>query len=399
MTKVKVIDSIMGSGKTEYAIKLMNESDSNQKFIYITPFLNEVKRVKESVSNRKFHEPQSQYGEGSKYKHFKKLIASGVNIVTTHSLFGMADDELLELLQYDKYTLIIDEVMDVVNLIELKKSDIQTLKDSKLIEIDNDDNLITWTGPEDYEGRFQDIKDYSINGNLFFIRKSMLAWNFPAKIFSSFEEVYLMTYIFDGQLQKYYYDLHRVDYEYYTVHNKELIPYTNIYENRGKLKQLINIYNGKLNDIGDKDFSLSSSWFDKNKESGKVKELKNNLYNYFRNVLKAKADYFLWTTFKERKTSLRGEGFSKSYIVWNIRATNDYKERNMLAFCLNRYLNPIELGFFQDHDIKVDIDLLALTDMLQWIFRSSIRQGEPINIYIPSARMRNLLVDYLDCKI
>ena len=388
----------MGSGKTEYAIKLMNEADSNQKFIYITPFLNEVNRIKESVSNRKFHEPQAKYGEGSKYKHFKKLITSGVNIVTTHALFGLADDELLELLQYDKYTLIIDEVMDVINLIELKKSDLKTLKDSNLIEID-DNKLIHWIGPEDYEGRYQDVKDYSISGNLFFIRNSVMAWNFPAKIFSSFEAVYLMTYIFEGQLQKYYYDLHNIEYEYYSVHDKELIPYTNQYENRNKLKQLISIYNGKLNDIGDKDFSLSSTWFDKNKNSGKVKELKNNLYNYYQNIIKAKSDYFLWTVFKDYKISLRGEGFSNSYVSWNIRATNNYIDKNVLAFCLNRYLNPVELGFFQDHGIKVDIDLLALTDMLQWIFRSTIRKGESIKIYIPSGRMRNLLIEYLDGKI
>jgi hypothetical protein len=29
--------------------------------------------------------------------------------------------------------------------------------------------------------------------------------------------------------------------------------------------------------------------------------------------------------------------------------------------------------------------------MIQWIWRSRIRKGENINIYIPSMRMRNLL--------
>jgi hypothetical protein len=397
---IKVIDSIMGSGKTEYAIKMMNEADESKKFIYITPFLDEVKRIKESVNNRKFYDPEARHGEGSKYKHFKKLIASGLNIVTTHSLFGMADDELLELLQYDKYTLIIDEVMDVINLIELKKSDLKTLVDSNLIKI-NDDNkkLISWIGPDDYEGRYQDIKDYSTSGNLHFIRNSVMAWNFPAKIFDSFEEVYLMTYIFDGQLQRYYYDLHNIKYQYFSIHNKELIPFTLEYEDRNKLKKLINIYEGKLNDIGDKDFSLSSSWFDKNKNSGKLKELKNNLYNFYKNVSKAKSDKFLWTTFKNYKTSLRGEGFTNSYISWNIRATNEYIDKDILAFCLNRFMNPVELGFFQDNNISVDIDLLALTDMLQWIFRSSIRRNKPIQIYIPSSRMRQLLYDYLNKEI
>ena len=37
--------------------------------------------------------------------------------------------------------------------------------------------------------------------------------------------------------------------------------------------------------------------------------------------------------------------------------------------------------------------------MLQWIFRSQIRMDLPINIYIPSRRMRELLEDWLNNKM
>ena len=43
---ITVIDSIMGSGKTTWAIDYMNKAPADQKFIYITPFLNEVDRIK-----------------------------------------------------------------------------------------------------------------------------------------------------------------------------------------------------------------------------------------------------------------------------------------------------------------------------------------------------------------
>jgi hypothetical protein len=36
---VKVIDSMMGMGKTSYAIQMMKEGEINQKFIFVTPFL------------------------------------------------------------------------------------------------------------------------------------------------------------------------------------------------------------------------------------------------------------------------------------------------------------------------------------------------------------------------
>lgn len=41
---VKIIDSMMGTGKTSYAIQLMREAEIDQKFIFVTPFLDEVQR-------------------------------------------------------------------------------------------------------------------------------------------------------------------------------------------------------------------------------------------------------------------------------------------------------------------------------------------------------------------
>ena len=46
--EVKVIDSMMGSGKSESMIKLMNSSNEDEKFIYITPYLDEIDRIKSS---------------------------------------------------------------------------------------------------------------------------------------------------------------------------------------------------------------------------------------------------------------------------------------------------------------------------------------------------------------
>ena len=48
-------------------------------------------------------------------------------------------------------------------------------------------------------------------------------------------------------------------------------------------------------------------------------------------------------------------------------------------------------------DIKVDENSYALSELLQWIWRSQIRNGEPITIYIPSKRMRESLKNFLNC--
>ena len=44
----------------------------------------------------------------------------------------------------------------------------------------------------------------------------------------------------------------------------------------------------------------------------------------------------------------------------------------------------------------MDEDLFALSEMLQFIWRSAIREGKDIHLYIPSSRMRGLLETWLD---
>ena len=59
-------------------------------------------------------------------------------------------------------------------------------------------------------------------------------------------------------------------------------------------------------------------------------------------------------------------------------------------------MNVIDYRFFESRNIKINQDIWALGEMIQFIFRTQIRDGKPINIYIPSERMRNLLINWLN---
>ena len=63
---------------------------------------------------------------------------------------------------------------------------------------------------------------------------------------------------------------------------------------------------------------------------------------------------------------------------------------------INYYLNPIITNYFKQCDVRVEQDDLALSELIQWVFRSAIRDGEPIDIYIPSKRMRTLFADWVE---
>ena len=104
----------------------------------------------------------------------------------------------------------------------------------------------------------------------------------------------------------------------------------------------------------------------------------------------------LWTTYKDYKDICKGKGYTKGFIPLNSRATNQYSHKKNCAYVVNRYLNPFYKAFFDQRNIKIDEDRYALSEMLQWIWRSAIRNGEEINLYIPSVRMRRLLIDFLN---
>lgn len=404
MSKVKICDSIMGSGKTSWAIQKMNEEGG--KYIFITPYLTEIERVKEAVTSRKFYEPSEKLGSGSKLRHLKKLIEQGRNIASTHSLFGRIDTSTELLLKNQGYTLILDEVFQVIEKLNIKKSDVDMLlKDYMKVE---PNGKVVWIDSS-YDGRFADIKQCCNNETLYSYGGSFFFWTFPSRVFDLFNDVYILTYLFDGQIQRAYYDIFGVEYEYYSAglnketNTYELIEYNRDNEDRESIKKLINIYQGKMNTnyfVRENKFKteLSSSWLDDCEEAFDS-QLKKNMINYVNNICKAKSKEIIWTTKKDKSKDLKGRGYSTRFLPMNIRATNDYKDSRCVMYIYNRYMNPIETGFFTLHGAEVNQDLLAISDLLQFIWRSRIREGQPIDLYIPSRRMRSLLIKYLNNEI
>ncbi len=105
---IRVIDEPCGKGKTSFAIQMMNEHPE-RAYIYCTPFLDEITRIKEAT-NINFKEPQ--FNGGRKIDNFNMLLMSGENIALTHSTFANATAETLEYLSSGEYTLILDAAGD-----------------------------------------------------------------------------------------------------------------------------------------------------------------------------------------------------------------------------------------------------------------------------------------------
>ena len=66
-----------------------------------------------------------------------------------------------------------------------------------------------------------------------------------------------------------------------------------------------------------------------------------------------------------------------------------------MAYLCNTFYHPIIKAYFESMGVPVYEDLYALSQMVQWIWRSRVREQEPISVFIPSERMRGLLKRWL----
>lgn len=395
IVKINIVDAICGSGKTSAAINFINKSDDDTKFLYITPYLTEVERIINSCPDKKFKQPKEY---GTKLNGIKSLFNKGCNIVSTHALFTSFDEEVMDLIKAYGYTLIMDEVSEVVTVLNISQDDLNTILE-KYTEI-GEGNLLKWTA-KDYKGEFEkykrlcDLNAIGIYGN------QALLWLLPIKTFTSFKKIYILTYLFDSQVQRSYYDYYGVEYNYIYVSGDSVDTYNfceeNIeYKNKDYSKLINIVENEKLNQIGEANGSLSASWYRRNSENECMKQIKNNLYNFFHNITKTQVKYNLWTTFVDYKNKLKGKGYSKGFLSCNARAVNTYRECTSLAYTVNRYFDPRLKNFFLMNGIRVEEDQYALSELIQWIFRSALRDNKEITLYIPSKRMRKLLEDWIN---
>jgi hypothetical protein len=422
---IKVIDAIMGKGKTTFLIDRIKHIDTEDqrkrwetagehvstKFLVVVPLLSEVDRFTQSLPNLNFKNPQPI--EGRKLHHLKTLISEGQNVVTTHALFRMLDRDIYAKLKAENYVLIIDEVLDAVEMYTgLSGPDRQHVFDRSMVSIDPVSKRLVWNHKDhgDYVGKFEDIKGLCDTGSLVMVNDAVLLWEFPSEFLRCFREVWVATYMLYGSPFHSYLLAEGFNLDMKTVSSGRLVNWlegsdeTHI---KRQLRSLLNIYEGSMNDIGKegvKDHPLSGGWYKRAPPHG-LARLKVSTENFFRRVAKTPSHLNGWTTWRDYRKALKGNSYSRNsstpdksfgFIPTNAKATNDYRRVASVAYLVNVFHNPLIKSYFESMDVPVYEDLYALSQMVQWIWRSRIREKEPINVFIPSERMRGLLKRWLD---
>jgi hypothetical protein len=433
MTKVKVIvyDQLPGTGKSTRMINKINNSDKDQRFIVVTPFLAECHRyagtVKDedsgdkqlplkdtqgnivydgtgcSASGRRFEHPVSGYR--TKVEHIAKLVHEGKDIVTTHAALKLFTPETVKDVKDAGYTLVIDEELECIRPHPCKMHRRKMLLGSGAVYEDTL-GLLRWNEDYDTSDDTKDvdssgfswdmqIKALCDNGSLVLIadekgNRDLFMWEYPIEFIKAFDKVEVLTYLFKGSVFEKYLDFYGIQHE--TQIGIQL-P-SNVFD-------LINIVdNPKMNRVGEREQALSvTSQKTYTKDSAVAKVVRANLNNFFRNSTYGKSgtDDRLWTCLGEAFSVFKGAGYTKCHIAHNTKAVNDYMNTSQLAYVFNANLHPEPYKYLlkRGDQFAPDLDRYALSELLQWVYRSRVRNDEPINLYVPSSRMRGLLEGWM----
>ena len=403
---VEVLDGLMGSGKTTKILEWI-DNNPNEKFLFVSPLLSEVEeggRVTSSVNSVTFECPSVSEHE-TKSDHLLKLLENGVNIACTHSLYLAVKDEHLNLIEKMGYILIIDEEVNVVDVIDgYSRDDYRWLYENKKIEVSDTDGMISWVcktdvGEDNKYFKFKNLCDYQA---LYVTKRDscMMVTHLPIKLMTSAKRVVVLTYMFEGNM------LHK----FLQLKGVETVRFDEVVLNEVNGDEIRNLVNLLPLDKKVSQLSLSSTWY----EDANEEQLKT-VSRYISNIARKYCGDFtdlMYTLPKKRHLSNRGnvnivkpikfyrkkiEGeWSYNWIPVQMRATNDYKHKSVAIHCQNRFPLVAVSSYLSDYNCAIDVKVFALSEMVQWIWRSRIREGKPITLAIANKRMYNLFKSWLE---
>lgn len=407
-TKIEVLDKIMGSGKTTSILNWC-EANPDTPYLYVTPLLSESEgRVVEACVEAKFIAPNTKEFT-TKGEHLLDLLGSGVNISITHALYSSLKEPHLIWIKANKYTVILDEEVSFIEPFNAgyTKDDFSYLRELKQFDVLEDGKLV-WLNDEIEGGaKYAKLANMCRLGMVYQAKRSedMFVTQLPMGLIHSADRVILLTYLFKGSILSSFLQLKGID----------VVDFTDVAVKEVTKKSLESL----VEFIGEKQIrdwageSMSSSWYAK----ATPKQL-TKIGNTIRNIADANqvtnAD-LVWcvpgnlvnpTRKGARKVSPRGftagtgeindEGIAQGcYLACTARATNAYRDRSVIVHAFNRFPHVSVSSFLQDYGVEVDNNQFALSELVQFVWRTQIRDGKPIKLCILSKRMRKLFQDWL----
>ena len=408
---VEVLDRLMGSGKTNAIIEWM-EQNPTESYIYVSPLLSEVEeggRLCRSLTNLSFEYPQDDLQ--TKGEDMLDMLRAGSNVACTHSLYLSLTEDHLREIKYHGYTVIIDEEVNLINSVTgYTRGDYQWLFDHNHIETDGVTGQVSWVVDEKLpkDNKYYRFKSYCDNNSMYVTKRDnyMMVSQLPISLISCAKRVIILTYMFKGNILDCFLKIKGIQTKDFTdIHLDD--------SHKRNIKSLITLIEPPKHLVKMK---MSKSWYEDKVTSDDILQIERFIYNVA-SKSKAKSEDVLYTHPKERfesdskrkilikpngyykKRDGKG-GFNKCWLASSTKATNLYADKWCLIHCYNRYpQTPVEAyinDYGNDIGVKLKSEVFALSELLQWVWRSRIRKGEPIVLAIGSARMCRIFRCWLE---
>ena len=393
----------MGSGKTLGIIKWML-SNPNNKYLYISPMLTEVEqRIPEACEALEFTFPTTDEHK-TKSLHLLELLREGCNISFTHSLFSELSKKHLEQIARHNYVLIIDEEVSLIEPYQgkYKKGDIISLEEAGHIKVD-EDNLgkVEWLWKEMSEDtQYSGLQRLCSIDMLYCSKRNreMMVTQLPMSLVESSKRTIILSYLFKGSVMESFLKLKGIEVVDFT--EVELLKVTK--QVMLEARELITLCSTTATNAV-KNYSMSSTWYSTTANKDQLKKLSSAIRSVYRKV--GKDDLLLTlpkdNASRESKRSVVHPNINLEgvFLYCGARATNDYASKSVALHAYNRYVNLVVKSYLQDYGLELDAipddDQFALSEMIQWIWRTRIRENRSIDLYILPKRMESLFKQWL----
>jgi hypothetical protein len=432
----------MGSGKSSALIRHIRENrmyraDTNKRFIV---FVSSIKERDE----RFLQKLEAKQPPAEPYcKSILALIARGDNIVTTQSLYNIFNEETIEAFHKSNYiyTAYFDEIPPLFQgasggKYQQKDAGVITRFGSKDVQLMQQEHLILQENGEIHYNPdceyHQHMPEHKVECNVFdALRELDSRCNlYPygnrrgfftgivaftrRELFSCFRECWFSSYLTGDSMLTNYCVKNHIDRVYYHIEDGRIVrnpdgAYMETYPEG--LERLVILDDSRFN----MENSLSKEGYRKLARSRDSEELKHLLkgmrYAYeFMKEHGVRSNSFIFTTFKDYKELLASDGrhypTMKRFLPCNAKATNEYRNCTGVAYLCNRYFDVNCTNYLarlaeeeQNPELRFNNDTFALSELLQFIWRSNVRvkdSDQPAYVYIPDRRMRELLYAFME---
>ena len=446
----RIVDSPMGIGKsssllTQVRYNVAYREDSFVESLKRTGFFNFleherfiifVSTVKER-DERFLRELKAKRPEQPPYNQsILELIRKGENIVTTQSLYGFFNEDTIRAFRQSKYpyTAYFDEIpplfRDVVGSKQKKDggaiarfgpADVLLMQQDGIVT--KQGNRLVYNAQSEYDRHssshkvFDAVKNLSRNCDLYPYGEkdgrftSIIAF-LKRELFECFSQCWFFSYLTKDSMLSRYCAMNHIVMEYYHVEDGLIRRNPD-----GKYQESYPQGIERLEILEDPRFnmeaSLSKEWF-KAARNGKNGEGLKKLQGCFRSAYTfmkqqgVRSNTFMFTTFTAYKNLLESDGRHfptvKRFLPCNAKATNDYSNCTGVAYLCNRFFDVNCVNFLAQQakeknnpQLKFDNDNYALSELLQFIWRSNVRVADsdkPVYVWVPNSRMRKLLRDF-----